>query len=347
MNVIRTLRRSAASSHWSQSAWDEAALRLNGHLLQSWRWAEFKSLHGWSVDRIAVGGGPPTAMAQILFTRRGPLEIAYIPRGPVHAPGDADSLRELFSKIDQLCKRRGSLALIVEPNSSLPFRGWIKSEGFVRGLERVLPGRTVKIPLLADAALLTQMRQKTRYGVRLAGRRGVVVERSDISGIDPFYRLLRDTSGRNQFGIRSEAYYRDFLRMFGEDALLLFSTIDGEKAAGLIAARFGEEAIYMYGGSSTIHRAHGAAFVLQFEAMRWARDHGSKRYDLWGIPAQDPPSSNEGTEQVSGSKGDDWRGLYKFKTGFGGEIVTYPSTLERRYAPVLSFIARRAKSRFG
>jgi peptidoglycan pentaglycine glycine transferase (the first glycine) len=347
MNVIRTLRRPAASSDWSQSAWDEAALRLNGHLLQSWRWGEFKSLHGWSVDRVAIGGDSPTAMAQILFTRRGPLEIAYIPHGPIHSPGDAGSLRELFSKVDQLCRRRGSLYLIVEPNSKLPLEGRIKSEGFVRGLERVQPSRTVKIPLLADEALLNQMRQKTRYSVRLAERRGVVVEHSDISGVEAFYRLLSDTSSRNEFGIHSEAYYRDFMRIFGEDALLLFSTIEGEKAAGLIAARFGEEAIYMYGGSSTMHRSHGAAFVIQFEAMGWARDRGSKRYDLWGIPAQDPPPSDEGTEHVSGSKGDDWRGLYKFKTGFGGEIVLYPSTLERRYSPILSFIARRAKSRLG
>jgi lipid II:glycine glycyltransferase (peptidoglycan interpeptide bridge formation enzyme) len=347
MNLIRSLRGPASSSAWSQPAWDEAVSRLNGHLLQSWRWGEFKALHGWSVDRVAVGGDPPTAMAQILFTRRGPLEIAYVPRGPVYTPGDADSVRELFVSVDELCKRRGSLYLIIEPNAPLPFEGRIKAEGFVRGPEHVQPSRTVKIPLLADEPLLNQMRQKTRYSVRLAERRGVTVERADVTRVGAFYKLLSDTSSRNEFGIHSEAYYRDFLRIFGEDALLLFSMIEGEKAAGLIAARFGEEAIYMYGGSSTVHRAHGAAFVIQYEAMRWARVHGAKRYDLWGIPAQDPPPSEEGTEHVSGSKGDDWRGLYKFKTGFGGEIVTYPSTLERRYHPVLSFIARRAKSRLG
>ena len=320
---------------------------MNGHLLQSWRWGEFKSLHGWSVERVAIGGDAPAAMAQILFTRRGPLEIGFIPRGPIHAPGDAESLRALFSTIDELCKQRGSLYLIVEPNAPLPFDGRIESEGFVRGPEHVLPSRTVKIPLLPDEALLNQMRQKTRYSVRLAERRGVVVKHSDVSGVGDFYRLLSDTSSRNQFGIHHEGYYRDFMRVFGKDALLLFSKIDGENAAGLIATRFGEEAIYLYGGSSTVHRAHGAAFAIQFEAMRWARDQGSKRYDLWGIPAQDPPPSDEGAEHVSGSKGDDWRGLYKFKTGFGGEIVTYPPTLERRYSPVLSFIARRAKSRLG
>jgi lipid II:glycine glycyltransferase (peptidoglycan interpeptide bridge formation enzyme) len=110
----------------------------------------------------------------------------------------------------------------------------------------------------------------------------------------------------------------------------------------LIAARFGPEAIYMYGGSSTEHRAHGAAFFLQFEAMRWAREVGCTRYDLWGIPAEDPISTAERGGRVAGTRGDDWRGLYKFKIGFGGEVVSYPPTLERRYRPFLAYFARRA-----
>ncbi|MCO5220266.1 MAG: aminoacyltransferase [Thermomicrobiales bacterium] len=299
------------------------------------------------MERVAIGGDPPTAMAQILFTRRGPFEIAFIPRGPIYAPGDVDALRALLSKIDQVCRRRGSLCLIVEPDTPLPPGDRMELEGFVDGPERVLPGRTVKIPLLADDALLAQMRPKTRYSVRLASRRGVVVQQSRVDGAGAFYRLLRETSSRNGFGIHTETYYRDFVRVFGEDALLLFATIDGENAAGLIAARFGKEAIYLYGGSSTVHRGHGAAFVIQFEAMRWAREQGSTHYDLWGIPMQDPPPNAESGEHVPRSTGDDWRGLYKFKTGFGGDIVTSPSSLEHCYSPVLCFIARRARSWLG
>jgi lipid II:glycine glycyltransferase (peptidoglycan interpeptide bridge formation enzyme) len=347
MNVLRSARRSAAENAGTRETWDSAALRLGGHLLQSWRWGGFKSLHGWSVERIAVGGDVPRAMAQILFRRRGPAEIGYIPRGPIFSPDDPDALRELFAAIDRRCKERGVLYLIVEPDRPLPFEGRIKSEGFVRGPDHVQPSRTVKVPLLDDEPLLNQMRQKTRYSVRLAQRRGVLVEHADLDEVSGFYRLLADTSSRNEFGIHSEAYYHDFVRIFGDDALVLFSTIDGERAAGLIAARFGNEAIYMYGGSSSVHRAHGAAFVIQFEAMRWAREAGSRVYDLWGIPAEDPQPSEDAVDRVSSSKGDDWRGLYKFKTGFGGEIVTYPSTLERRYHPVLGFVARRASSLIG
>lgn len=98
----------------------------------------------------------------------------------------------------------------------------------------------------------------------------------------------------------------------------------------------------MYGASSTAHRADGAAFVLQYDAMRWARDEGSSRYDLWGIPTelelQPPP---KGATGATASIGEDRRGLYTFKTRFGGQVVDYPPMMERRYVPVLSALAGR------
>lgn len=315
---------------------------MNGHLLQSWRWGEFKSLHGWEVERVSVDSGG-SAMGQILFRRRGPLSVGYIPRGPVFNAGDEQAVRAFFGHIDQICRARRALYVIVEPDRALPFKGSFKASGFVRGPEHIQPGRTVKVPLLDDGTLLGQMHQKTRYSVRLADRRGVEIERSPSTqeNVQVFYELLRDTSHRNEFGIHGESYYYDFLRLFGPDASLMFANVDGVRAAGLIAARFGEEAIYMYGGSSTEHRAHGAAFRLQFEAMKWARESGCVRYDLWGIPRDNPGSGEEQGERVAGTKGDDWRGLYKFKIGFGGEVETYPLTLERRYLPVAAFLARR------
>ena len=69
----------------------------------------------------------------------------------------------------------------------------------------------------------------------------------------------------------------------------------------------------MYGASSTIHRAHGAAFALQFEAMKWARAHACERYDLWGIPDDDPRTANEDGDRVAGTRGSDGWGCTNSK----------------------------------
>ncbi len=334
----------AADLTVSAEAWDAALAGRGGHLLQSWRWGEFKSLHGWTVRRIAVERDGTIALAQVLFRRKGPFSLAYIPRGPaIDAPGSTLAV-DLFTAIDLACAAERAAFLIVEPDRPLPFSGAYREAGFVRGPEHLQPARTVKIPLLDDEALLGQMHQKTRYSVRLAERRGVVYERAngnDPAAIDRFYTLLEDTSERNAFGIHQRDYYSSFMKIFQEDALLAFASTGGVDGAALIAAKFGREAIYMYGGSSTEHRAHGAAFGLQFDAMRWAREAGCRAYDLWGIPKSDPEPAGAHDGQLAGSKGEDWRGLFKFKTGFGGEIVCYPATLERRYRPLIAFVARR------
>jgi lipid II:glycine glycyltransferase (peptidoglycan interpeptide bridge formation enzyme) len=311
--------------------WDGALERLGGHLLQSWRWGEFKSRHGWEAERHISRDG--AAAAQVLFRRRGPFVLGYVPRGPAVAETGTNGFEELVSTLDAACRRRKAAQLIIEPDRALPLGA---PDGLLTGPEHFQPSRTVKVPLLDDEALLQQMHQKTRYSVRLAMRKGVEIRRSTPTddAVNCFYTMLQETSDRNEFGIHTRGYYRDFLETFGDHALFLIAYAGGEPAAALISAKFGKEAVYMYGASSTANRAHGAAFALQFEAMRWARDHGCETYDLWGIPAVDPVKPDDPDGRVAGSRGDDWRGLFKFKTGFGGTTVSYPPTLERRYRPM-------------
>jgi lipid II:glycine glycyltransferase (peptidoglycan interpeptide bridge formation enzyme) len=332
-----------------QSNWDEAVLSCGGHLLQSWRWGAFKNQFGWDVERIAVSRNGRAALAQVLFRTKAGLSIGYIPRGPVWTPHDPDAAGDLWARVDEVARRRKTLTVIVEPDQPLPELSRMNVK-LVPGPEPIQPARSVKVDLLDDQSLIDQMHPKTRYNVRLAVRRGVstrVAEEPDES-IYEFYAMLLDTASRNEFVVHSLDYYREFLRTFADDACLLFAEIDGKPVAGVIAAVFGEEGIYMYGASSTQQRAHGAAFLLQHETMRWARSRGARRYDLWGIPEYDPKSSvSESGDRLAASTGDDRRGLYEFKTRFGGSIVRYPAPLERVYHPFLAALARRFYSAGG
>jgi lipid II:glycine glycyltransferase (peptidoglycan interpeptide bridge formation enzyme) len=334
-------------AHASRSEWDDLVLASGGHLLQTWRWGEFKSKFGWSVDRILVRGRSGHAMAQVLFRQKFGLSIGYIPRGPIVPDNDIEAIRNLAKALDKTARRRRALKVIVEPNLELP-EAVVNLQPLSVGPEHIQPSRTVKVDLRDDDGLLQQMHQKTRYNVRMAQRRGVIALRMKPTdeAVSVFYGLLQDTSSRNTFSIHDEAYYREFLRTFGDDAVLLFASVEDRPVAGVIAVSCGEEAIYMYGASSTQHRAHGAGFYVQFEAMRWARDRGCKRYDLWGIPDKDPESSAvDGGGRIAGTSSDDWRGLYEFKTRFGGQIIDYPAPLEKRYVPVLAALANRFQQR--
>lgn len=321
--------------------WDEALQAQGGHLLQSWRWGSFKERFGWRAARVAVPGSHGLGMAQVLFRNRFGVSIGYIPRGPSLPPADPEVAASLWRSIDRLARRYRALTIIVEPDLR---PGVAVDPGrFEPGPPPIQPARTVKVTLCADEGLMAQMHPKMRYNVRLAQRRGVVVRAADgLSAADDFYTLLQDTAQRNSFIIHERAYYHEFVRIFQGDTVVLFAEVEGRVVAAAVPVAFGDEAIYMYGASSTQERGHGAAFLLQFEAMRWARDRGCTRYDLWGIPEQDPVTSqHDAGDRLVGTSGSDRRGLYEFKTRFGGEIVSYPRPVERRYIPFLANLARR------
>lgn len=322
------------------SAWEAALESEGGDLLQSWRWGEFKQRHGWSLERVSIAG-PELAMAQILFRKRGPFTVAYMPRGPVVGAGERLAT-DLLAGIDAACARRRAILLVIEPQAPLP-PSWLAVAGtFAPGPAAFQTSRTVKVDLVDDATLLAQMRKDTRYNITYAQRKGVGIERvaANATNLDLFYRLLGETAERNGFGIHARAYYEDFLACFGDQAVLLFSHAQGVITAGLIIARFGDEARSMYAGSAGAHRGRGDSALLRFAAMQWARELGCARYDLGGIapaarsggPGADPDSALEGVD--------------KFKTGFGGTVVTYPQSVGRRYRPRIAWVIRHVNGRF-
>lgn len=312
--------------------WDEAVKALDGGVLQSWAWGEWYREGGFLVERVCVDGPEGTGLAQVLIWPHTRPAEAHVPWGPV-LQGDGQAvLRELFAALDETCGRHRPLTLVVEPPAPLRLPDLGSEHVFTQATERwCCPGRTAVVPLLDDGALLAGMHHQTRRNVRLGQRRGVVVERAspNATSLATFYELLHATEQRNQFTAESLSYYESFLRALEAEAVLLFARTEAGVAAGAIMTCFGKEAIYHFGASSTELRVPGVTAYLQYEAMRLARGRGCTRYDLWGVPEEDPVPE-EGGNPVR-SSGGDWRGLRHFKAGFGAELVAHPPPLVRHY----------------
>jgi lipid II:glycine glycyltransferase (peptidoglycan interpeptide bridge formation enzyme) len=78
--------------------------------------------------------------------------------------------------------------------------------------------------------------------------------------------------------------------------------------AAIFIFMFGDRAYYLYGMSRDEHRELMPAYLLQWEAIRRAKEAGCTVYDLWGAP-------EEFNEM------DDLWGVYRFKEGLGGRVV--------------------------
>ncbi|MGD2206197.1 MAG: peptidoglycan bridge formation glycyltransferase FemA/FemB family protein [Anaerolineae bacterium] len=342
-----------------QVAWDGfAAAAPGGHVLQSWPWGELKARFGWRVRRLTVG----SAGAQVLFR---PLpgglgSIAYVPRGPIADYEDEAALQSLFDAIRPLARQQRAICLKIEPNleeSTAPAAALTQrlcTLGFRPSPQTVQPRRTLLVNLDAEPEeLLMQMKSKTRYNIRLAGRKGVTVRPGDESDLPNFYRLMESTAKRNDFGIHSQAYYETAHRLFvpSGSGQLLLAEYEGQLLAGLVAFAFADTACYMYGASSDKERHRMPTYPLQWEAMLWAKEQGCSAYDLWGVP----DAGEEALEAEFTERSDGLWGVYRFKRGFGGRLartvgawdLVYARLRYRLYTLAVSWLASSATRRRG
>ena len=307
------------------------------HVLQTGAWGELKAGFGWHPIRIAVQVSTiRSAGAQVLL-RRTPLgfSIAYLPKGPLssHDSGAQPDWPALWAEIDQACRRNRAILLLAEPDAwegqSMPA---YDIPGFQPASSGIQPRRTIVVDLSGDEEeLLGRMKQKTRYNIRLAAKKDVHVQAS--KDIDTFNRLMAVTGERDQFGVHTPAYYRRAYELFhARGACELFlAEYNGEALAGLLVFAHGRCAWYFYGASNDLHRERMPAYLLQWEAMRWARQLGCTQYDLWGVPDEDEAILEAGFMERS----DGLWGVYRFKRGFGGVLQRSAAPLERVYRPVL------------
>jgi peptidoglycan pentaglycine glycine transferase (the first glycine) len=304
----------------------------HAHLLQSGEWGELKSTFGWDpVRMVSAGTG-----AQILF-RRLPLGLsfAYIPKGPVSDDGSAIANPGFWTEVDSLCRRRKAIFLKVEPDL------WVSASestpaapppGFVLSPQHVQPGSTLLIPLSGtEEDVFERMKPKTRYNIRLAGRKDVVVHPSDDLG--NFYRVMSITGQREQFHVHSKEYYNRAYGLFHPlgKCELFVADFQERTLATLMVFAHGKQAYYFYGASSDEERNRKATYPLQWEAIRWAHTRGCEEYDMWGIPDE---ATNVEEDDALAREDGLW-GVYRFKRGFGGSIKRASPTLDRVYNPLL------------
>lgn len=313
------------------------------HVLQTSTWGDLKASFGWEPLPILAGENGWRVGALVLF-RRLPLSwsVAYLPKGPVIQESISLSTASfnrvweiLGPEVVQSCHRKRAIFLKVEPDLIDPSDDKAPSSappGFRPSPHAIQPPRTILVDLAgSEEDLLARMKQKTRYNLRLAQKKGVQVEHS--ADVAAFYQLMQVTGQRDVFAVHSQAYYQRAFDLFssGDQCTLLLAKFEGELLGGVMVFIQGRRAWYFYGASSSQRRELMAPYLLQWEAMRWARHWGCTQYDLWGIP--DAPEAD--LEAQFSTRGDGLWGVYRFKRGFGGSVQRAAGPWDQVFHPLL------------
>ncbi len=319
----------------NKKEWNELVSKTpqkSGAFLQSWQWGEFQKAVGRTVLRFTCplprgertensGGGDCQIIEHALPFRQ---KYWLIPRSSVTA------------EIEKEARRHCAIFIRCEPSSetAVPKNA--------HHTIHVSPPTTLIVDLgKSEDELLAAMHEKTRYNIRLATRKGVRCQMSDVRCFNVFWKLMEETARRDGFRTHPCEYYKKMLEispsMEGENekprgggqcyTKLWIAEWEGKPLAAGIWIYFGDTVTYLHGASSSEHREVMAPHLLHWEVMRDAKARGYRAYDFWGIS-----SSDKAIKRLSGE--DAWAGITRFKKGFGGEVIEYPGTYDLPISPL-------------
>lgn len=347
--VIDTLPRFVEEK--DMTGWNEIVASLpQAHVLQTLQWGEIKARLGWKMLPYTWRNVHGKVQAAALVLQRtipasgmaARLRLLYIPRGPLMDWGEPVLREKVLDDLQHLARQKGAIFIKIDPEvhlgtgipetieavedpcgrtmvESLKQRRWLFSG------EQVQFRNTVFIDLQpSEEDLLGRMKQKTRYNIHLAERKGVRIRTGTTADFPMLFNMYAETSVRDGFVIRDQAYYEFTWGTFLDDDMadILIAEVDSQPVAAIIVFRFAARAWYLYGMSRHQHRELMPNYLLQWEAIRRSKAAGCLVYDLWGAP-----DKFDETDLM-------W-GVFRFKEGLGGTVIRTPGAWDYPVRPWL------------
>lgn len=321
------------------------ASRSEADVLQSWSYGEASAESGERPTRLAAwspgGGIIGVAQALVRATVAG-RTVLYVPHGPVwdrSSPARRSILEALLAALRRVARANRGIVVKVDPCSvrtgpsdAEEVRAMLLAAG-LRSARFDLQARTTVVAELTQdpAAVAAGWTWYARNRHKRAQRAGVAVEivrEADRTAIGSFQRLLGETAERAGFRGRSQAFLE---RLAAELAptggwYLATAHLEGRPVAGMVAARVGEQAFYLYGGTrrdESVAHAHVGYATMGSLILALAAD-GVRRFDLWGIH----------DERDAGADAS-WLGFTRFKRQFARTELRHPGTFDLVVDPLL------------
>lgn len=309
------------------------------HFLQSPEWAKVKD--NWKHEMIIVRNkeNKITGTMSILL-RKMPIinrYMMYAPRGFVCDIDDKETLEKLTKEAKEIAKKYKAFIFRLDPdipNDNKEFRDLAQSLGYklkknIKTIDDVIQPKYVyrlNIEGKSEEELIKVFKEKTRYNIRLAGRKGVVVREGKEEDFSVFYEIMKETGKRDNFFIRDISYFKKLYDAMRPDhAKILIAEYENTPVAVAMPIYYGNKVWYLFGGSLNKHRKVMPTYLIQWEMMKWAIENNCDIYDFGGV---------SGYEDEQGSM----YGVYRFKKGFNGEVVEFVDELYMVFNPFINTI---------
>jgi len=294
--------------------------------LQSWYWGDFHESLGNKVWRFGIfheGEMIAAALTIKISAKRG--SFLLVPHGPVMKDESHDVrlevLKMLTQKLQKLAKEAKADFIRVSPilkrtqeNISL-----FANLGFRTGPLHYHPESSWKLDVtLSEEKLLAGMRKSTRYLIRQGEKNPdiEVIKSTDVNDMQLFYTLHTPVAKIQKFVPFSLSYLQKEFSAFLQDnnIVLYFAKYKGEYIATAFEIFWSGVGFYHHAALLPEYHKIPVSYLLQWEAIKEAKNRGCKVYDFWGYadPVKDPRHP--------------YSGPTLFKMGFGGYVDEYIKT---------------------
>lgn len=174
----------------------------------------------------------------------------------------------------------------------------------------------------SEDQLLKEMHEKTRYAVRLAGKKGVkteIVSHDFEKYFSVFYELMLTAAKRNGFWLHDKSYYQNiFQNLRPDNGYLVVARYEEKILAMNLVVLYGRVANYVFGGSSNERRNLMPTYLSHWRAIGRAKKLGAIYYNFGGISFKNIYKNMDG--------------LTVFKKKFGG--------VEKRHSDFFDVVAQ-------
>ncbi len=314
---------------------------------QSLEWANVKK-DNWIPEVILAEDEEGNIIGSLcVWIRKIPIfgNIMYSSRGPVCDIHDIGVMKQLTDGAKELAKKYKAFVLRIEPDihtEDQMFRDVVTSLGYkikddAKDFKDEIQPRFVfrlDIKDKTEEDILAGFKQKWRYNIKVATKKGVEIKEGTREDLKDFHRIMIETGERDGFIIRPLSYFEKMYDCLGKDHMkILMAYYEGKPISGVIPIFYGNKTWYLYGASSNTHRNLMPNYLLQWEMIKMAIARKDEIYDFRGVSG------------VVDEKHPQY-GLYRFKQGFGATFTEFVGEVYMPYKPLMYSLYKISEKAF-
>lgn len=308
--------------------------RLVTHPLQSFEWGEFREKTGIKVIRRGIMENEKLVDGFTLTLHpipKTPWYVGYLPKGTMPT-------KELVTTLRKIGKEEKCIFIQLEPNVRITENPDARSQLSNVGLKDAAHPLFTKYTFVLDltkseSELLKNFHPKTRYNIKVAQKHNVSIsEKNTSEAFETYLRLTEETTKRQRFYAHSLEYHQMQWETLPHVATspfnelsshLLVASYNMKILVAWIVFVFKDTLYYPYGASSSEHRETMASTLMMWEAIKFGKRLGLKKFDMWGALGPEPDHL------------DSWYGFHRFKQGFRPEHVEFVGSFDLVINPLL------------